>query len=132
MADHHHKLDQALANAAKGAFLPVRERDLYLLGPQPTVLGDLDPTYQGLIFPDSSLEEPDLESIMGDWVPQDIKIRVLIAARESYTRNQEKVQTLNSKSRSLYTVASGLVNDGEETLRGFGRVQTALIFVSQS
>ena len=76
------------------------------------------------------MEEPDLESIMGDWVPQDIKIRVLIAARESYTRNQEKVQTLNSKSRSLYTVASGLVNDGEETLRGFGRVQAALTFVS--
>ena len=71
-----------------------------------------------VLFLDSSLEEPDLESIMGDWVPQDIKIRVLIAARESYTRNQEKVQTLNSKSRSLYTAASGLVNDGEETLRG--------------
>ena len=101
MADHHHKLDQALANAAKGAFLPVRERDLYLLGPQSTVHGDLDPTYQGLVFPDSSLEEPDLESIMGEWVPQDIKIRVLIAARESYTRNQEKVPTLNSKG-SLY------------------------------
>ena len=58
----------------------------------------MDPTYQGLVFPDSSLEELDLESIMGDWVPQDIKIRVLIAARESYTRNQEKVQTLNSKA----------------------------------
>ena len=87
-----------LAKTAKGVFLPVRERDLYLLGPQPTVCGDLDPTYQGLVFLDSSLEEPVLESTMGDWVPQDIKIRVLIAARESYTRNQEKVQTLNSKA----------------------------------
>ena len=27
-------------------------------------------------------------------------------------------------------MASGLVNDGEGTLRGFGRVQTALTFVS--
>ena len=86
--------------------------------------------YTKVSFPDSSLEELDLQSIMGDWVPQDIKIRVLIAARESYTRNQEKMQTLNSKSRSLYTVASGLVNDREETLRGFGRVQTALTFIS--
>ena len=80
-------MDQTLTNTNKGAFLPIRERDLYLLGPQPTVLGDLDPTYQGLVFPDSSLEEPDLESIMGDLVPQGIKDRVFIAARESHTRN---------------------------------------------
>ena len=73
----------------------------------------MNPTHQDLIVPDFSLEEPDLESIMGDLVPQDIKIRVLIAARESHTRNQENVQTMNSKSRSLYTVASGLVNDRE-------------------
>ena len=82
------------------------------MDPQLTVLGELDPTYQGLVFPDSSLEEPDLESIMGDLVPHGIKDRVLIAARESYTRNQEKVQLLESKFKSLYTVASGLVNDG--------------------
>ena len=122
VADYCHKFDQALTNKAQGAFLPIRERDLFLLDPQPTVLGELDPSYQGPIFPDSSsLEEPDLESIMGDSVPEDIKTRVLIAARKSYTRNQKKVQTLNSKSSSLYTVASGLVNDGEETLRGLAR-----------
>ena len=33
------------------------------------VLEELDPTYQGPIFPDFSLEEPGLESIMGDLVP---------------------------------------------------------------
>ena len=63
---------------------------------------------------------------MGDSVPKDIKSRVLIAARESHARNQEKVQTLDSKIGSLYTTASGLVNDGMETLSGNGRVQTAL------
>ena len=64
--------DQALANIAQGAFLPVKERDLYSLDPQLTVLGELDPTYQGPIFLDFSLEEPDLESIMEDVVPQEI------------------------------------------------------------
>ena len=57
-ADHCHLIDQALAKAAQGAFLPVKERGLFSLDPQPTVLGELDPTYQGLVFPDFSLEEP--------------------------------------------------------------------------
>ena len=65
MADHRHKLDVQHQHS-QGAFLPVKERDLYLLGPQPTVCEDLDPTYQSLVFQDSSLEEPDLESTMGD------------------------------------------------------------------
>ena len=65
VADHHHKIDQALTNTAQGTFLPVMERDLFGLDPQPTILGELDPSYQGPVFPDSSnLEEPDLESIM--------------------------------------------------------------------
>ena len=81
VADHCYKIDLALTNIAQGAFLPVRERDLFLLDPQPTVLRELDPSYQGPIFLDSSFEEPDLESIMGDSVPEDIKSRVLIAAR---------------------------------------------------
>lgn len=69
---------------------------------------------------------------MGDSVPQDIKNRVLMASRESHTSNQEKVQTLDSKIRSLYAAASGLVNNGLETLRGYGRVQTALNVHQQS
>ena len=103
---HHHKIDQALANAAQGAFLPIKERDLYSLDPQLTVLGELDPTYQGPIFPDFSLEEPDLESIMEDVVPQEIQTRILAAVRQSHANNQQMVQLLDSKIRSLYTVAS--------------------------
>ena len=72
------QINQALANAAKGAFLPVRDRDLY----------------QDLIFLDFSLEEPDLESIMGDLVSQDLKIGILIAARKSYTRTRSKCKPL--------------------------------------
>jgi len=67
------QINQALTNAAKGAFLPVRDRDLC----------------QGLIFLDSRLEEPDLESFLGNLVPQDIKIRVLIAARVLYQKPGE-------------------------------------------
>ena len=36
------------------------------------------------------------------------------------------MQLWDSKVRSLYSAASGLVNDGVETLRGYGRIQTAL------
>ena len=96
IANHHHKIDQAPANAAQGAFLPVRERDIYSLGPQPTVMRELDSTYQGLIFPDFSLEEPELESIMEGIVPQEIKTRILAAVRRSYAYNQEIVQLLDS------------------------------------
>ena len=42
------------------------------------------------------------------------------------------VQALYAKARSLYSSAAGLVNDGVETLRGFGKVQTALDIHLQS
>ena len=122
VADHHHNIDHALTNAAQGAFLPVKKRDLYSLDPQPTIMRELDPTYQGLIFLDFSLEEPDLESIMEDLVTQEIQTRILTAVRQSHANNQEMVQLLDSKIRSLYTAAFGLVNDRVETLRGFGKV----------
>ena len=37
MADHRYDIDQALSNAAQGAFLPTRERNLYSLDLAPTV-----------------------------------------------------------------------------------------------
>ena len=102
MVDHRHKLDQARANAGQGVFLPIRERDLYSLDPQPTVMRELDSTYQGLIFPDFSLEELDLRSIMEGLVPQEIQTRILAAVRQSHANNQEMVQLLDSKIRSLH------------------------------
>ena len=117
IADHHLYIKQATTTAAQGAFLPVRERDLFSLDPQFTMMGELDSSYQGLLFPDLSLEDPDLESIMKDEVPQEVQTRILTAVKQSQANNQQMVQLWDSKARSLYTAAAGLVNDGVETLR---------------
>ena len=132
IADHRLDINQATATAAQGAFLPVRERDLFQLEPQPTVMPELDPSYQGLLFPELSLEDPDLESIMGDEVSPEMKTMILMAVKQSQANNQQMVQLWDSKARSLYSAAAGLVNDGVETLRGFGKVQTALDIRQQS
>ena len=65
MADHCQKLD-VLCQHSQGAFLPVKERDLFHFDPQPTVCEDLDLTYQSHVFQDPSLEEPDLGATMRD------------------------------------------------------------------
>ena len=130
MADHHHKIDQALTNTAQVAFLSVRERHLFQLKPQHTVMLELDPSYQGLLFPDLSLEDPDLESIMGDEVSPKMKVMILTAIKQSQANNQQMVQLWDSKAKSLYSAAAGLVNDWVETLRGFCKVQRLLTFVN--
>ena len=43
MADHHLEIYQATASATPEAFLPVRERDLFQLDPQLTMMEELDP-----------------------------------------------------------------------------------------
>ena len=53
MADHCHILD-VLRQHSQGAFLPVKEGDLFLFDPQPTVHEEMDPTCQSLVFQDSS------------------------------------------------------------------------------
>ena len=78
---HPHQIEQATTNAAQQAFLPIRERDLFNLGSQPTVMGELNPAYQGPIFPDFCLEQPELESIMGDQVSQEVQSKILTAVR---------------------------------------------------
>ena len=45
---------------------------------------------------------------------------------ESHAENCRQVQALDSKFRSLYTTATGLVNDGTEAIRGYGRLASAL------
>ena len=92
----------------------------------------MDPAHQDLLFPDLSLEDPDLESIMGDEISLEMKTMILVAVKESHAKNQQMVQLMDTKARSLYSSAAGLVNDGVETLRGFGKVQTALDIRLQS
>ena len=112
LAGHHHQIEEAMADTASRAFHPVRERDLFSLGPQNTVMGELDPAYQGSLFPDICLEQPELQSIMGDQVSQEVQDRILMAVRQTHANNQEKVQLWDSKVRSLYSAAFVLVNDG--------------------
>ena len=83
IADHCVEIKDAITNAAQGAFLPIREIDLFHLGPLSMVMPELDPTYQGLLFPDLSLEDPDLKSIMGDKESLKMKVRILSEAQQS-------------------------------------------------
>ena len=69
---------------------------------------------------------------MGDQVPQEIQAKILSAVRQAHLNNLQRVQQWDSKVRSLYTAASGLVNDGIESLRGYGQIQAALDVHQQS
>ena len=126
LTGHDHQIENATADAAPQAFLPIRERDLFNLGSQPTVMGELNPAYWGPLFPDFCLKQLELKSIIGDQVPQEIQARILMAVRQAYLNNLQGVQQWDSKVRSLYTAESGLVNDRVETLRGYTQIQTAL------
>ena len=63
---------------------------------------------------------------MGDQFSQEVQTRILTAVRQAYSNNIQQVQQWDSKVRSLYSVALGLVNDRVESLRGYGQIQTAL------
>ena len=69
---------------------------------------------------------------MVDQVSQEVQSGILTAVRQAHLNNLQRVQQWDSKVRSLYSAASGLVNDGVETLRGYGQIQTALDICQQS
>ena len=52
LAAHRHQIEQATTDAAPQAFLSVKERDLFNLGSQPTIMEELNPAYQVLLFLD--------------------------------------------------------------------------------
>ena len=101
VAGHRHTIDQAPKHAASEAFCPVKKRDIYNLDPQDTLLGELNPNYQGLLFPVCSLESPDLESIMGDAVDPEVKQRIVSTVNQSLAINRDRVQVLDSTIISL-------------------------------
>jgi len=44
---------------------------------------ELDLSYKGLLLPDLSLEDSDLESIIGDEVSPEMKVMILTAIKQS-------------------------------------------------
>ena len=91
VADHCLTLDQALTQADKGAFLPIRKRDLFHLDPQHTLLGKWNIAYQSLIFLECSPEYLDLESIIGNLVDSTTKESAINAVNQFLANNQDKV-----------------------------------------
>ena len=71
------------------------------------------------------MEKPDLTSLM-DIAPQDTKGRVLHTMKEVHARNMERVQLLDHVVREVYSIRAGLVNDGMEVIRRYGKLATAL------
>ena len=71
------------------------------------------------------MEKPDLTSLM-DIASQDTKGRVLHTIKEVHTRNMERVQLLDHVVREVYSIGAGLVNDGMEVIRRYGKLATAL------
>ena len=132
MAQHRHNINNAMTDATQEAFCPVRERDLFSLGPQNMVMRELDLDYHGPLFSEICLEQPELWSIMGDQVSQEVQIKILTAVRQAHVSNLERLQVSDSKVRSLYSAGLGLINDGVESYRGYGQIQTALDVCQQS
>ena len=109
------------------AFHPAQERDLFNLGiPHLTLFGELEPDNTGFIFQECDLEITDLESIIGNPIDQWVKERIFIKVKQSHDKNQMKVRALDSIIRKLYEAASGLVNDGADSLQNYGLVHAIL------
>ena len=53
-----------------------------------------------------------------DTVPEDVQRRLLLEIEEVHTRNQERMQNLDSTVRDIYSIVAGLVYDGMEITRG--------------
>ena len=100
MAGHCHTINQALKHATSEAFYQVKKRYIYNLDPQDTLLGELNPEYQGLLFPECSPESLDLESILGDTVHPEVKLRITSTVNQSLAANRDKVQVYDSTFRS--------------------------------
>ena len=94
------------------------------------VFGDINPNYHGLFFPDSGLEKLNLASLL-NMVPEVIKARVLYFMEEDYARNLKRMQLYKNIVREVYSIIAGLVNDGMEVIRGYGKLVTALNICQQ-
>ena len=71
------------------------------------VLPELDQAHQGPLFPDLSLEDPDLKSIMGDEVSPEMKILILAADGFRYLSsvNCEDEQTFCQRDLHFFSLS---------------------------
>ena len=129
MAGHRFDIDRLMSDAHKGALLAPREGDMFGMDddPRPLAMGDLSPSYSGLIFPGAEPCKPDLSAfLMDSTVPKDVRERIYLAVEESHQENLQRARAMDQKFHSLYTITEGLVNDSTEAVRGFGKVAAAL------
>ena len=95
--------------------------------PRPLEMGDLSPSYSGLVFPGAEPSKPDLSAfLMDSTVPKDVRERIYLAVQESHEDNLSHARAMDQKFCGLYTITEGLVNNSMEAIRGFGKVAAAL------
>merc|ERR1712112_291400 len=90
MADHRYDIDRLMSDAHRGVLLAPREGDVFGMDydPRPMAMGDLSPSYSGLVFPGTEPSQPDLSAFLMDGtVPQDVRERVRIMVNESHDEN---------------------------------------------
>ena len=116
IAEHRFSMEGIMGDAQPGALLAPGNRDSFKMEdhPLPLAMGDLNPSYTGLLFPDTEPEKPDLSSLVED-LPEDVRERIRFMVEESHQGNLRKVQALDQRFRSLYTSTTGLVNNAMET-----------------
>ena len=71
-----------MADAQYGAFLGPKVRDTFQILDRPAkvVMGDINPDYNGIMFPGSQPKMPDLSFlVMDSSIPQDVRERILLA-----------------------------------------------------
>ena len=91
MAEHHFSMDGIMGDAHSGVLPAPGNRDTSNLGahPRPLAMGDLNPS-QGLMFPETVLEKPDLSSLVED-LPEDVRERIHFMVEETHQGNLQKV-----------------------------------------
>jgi len=108
VSGHHHTINQDPKHAASEVFCLVKKRVIYNLDPPDTLLRELNPNYQGLLFRVCSPESPDLESIMGvQWILRSNK--GFSAVNKSLAINRDRVQVLDSTTILLNQLSSNFL-----------------------
>merc|ERR1712240_208346 len=69
---------------------------------------------------------------MGDQVSQEVQTNILQAVRQAHVNNLKRQRVWDSNIRSHCSAGLGLINDGVESYRRYGQIQTTLDVHQQS